>query len=95
VFVAGVKSLKTKILGNITLNVVLCSRGTDNVNLKTGCQEDGREWGTVRSGDLCALCSLPNFVKVFSSGRLGCTEQNFENLVPKIGKSPIISKCNK
>lgn len=28
---------------------------------------------------LCALCSLPNFVKVISSGRVGCTEQNFEN----------------
>jgi len=44
---------------------------------------------------LCALCSLPNFVKVISSGRLECTEQNFEILVPKRGKSPIISTCNK
>jgi hypothetical protein len=44
---------------------------------------------------LCALCSLPNFVNAISSGRVGCTEQNFENLVPKMGKSPIISTCNK
>jgi hypothetical protein len=44
---------------------------------------------------LCAMCSLPNFVKVISSGRVGCTEQNFENFVRKLGKSPIISTCSK
>ena len=43
----------------------------------------------------CALCSLPNFMKVISSERARCTEQNFDNLVPKMGKSPIISTCNK
>jgi hypothetical protein len=56
VFFAGVKSLKIKILRNIPLNVVLCWCGTDitclSVNLRTGC----RELGTLRSGDLCAVC---------------------------------------
>jgi hypothetical protein len=45
VFLAGVKNLIIKILGNIPLNVVLCWCGTDitclNVNLRTGCQEEG------------------------------------------------------
>lgn len=49
------------ILWNITLNVVLCWRGTDititclNVNMRTGCREEGWEWWR----SLCRVLCVP------------------------------------